>query len=210
MQQRVGVVRPGQQPDVLLMDEPFASVDAQTRMTLQEELNRIWEERRPTVVFITHDVAGPSSGEQGGGAGTGRLLAEVEFPERPRNWDRLVRDDLQGLSNRVRSWCAPHDLLRRLLRSTKGRSRWPYCWERSPSGLAYRPPKDRAGHRGRQAAGGRWSPSLSGTLSHPETTGTAVFPARQKLVQLRGVNRAALTSVARPTGSSRSHRSNRE
>ena len=44
-------------PEVLLMDEPFASVDAQTRMTLQEELTRIWQERRPTVIFITHDVA---------------------------------------------------------------------------------------------------------------------------------------------------------
>ncbi len=44
MQQRVGVVRAlANEPDVLLMDEPFASVDAQTRMTLQEELTRIWE-----------------------------------------------------------------------------------------------------------------------------------------------------------------------
>ena len=58
MQQRVGVVRAlANNPDVLLMDEPFASVDAQTRMTLQEELTRIWQERRPTVIFITHDVA---------------------------------------------------------------------------------------------------------------------------------------------------------
>ncbi len=58
MQQRVGVVRAlANNPEVLLMDEPFASVDAQTRMTLQEELTRIWQERRPTVIFITHDVA---------------------------------------------------------------------------------------------------------------------------------------------------------
>ncbi len=57
MQQRVGVVRAlANEPDVLLMDEPFASVDAQTRMTLQEELTRIWQEKRPTVLFITHDV----------------------------------------------------------------------------------------------------------------------------------------------------------
>ncbi len=47
MQQRVGVVRAlANEPDVLLMDEPFASVDAQTRMTLQEELTRIWAQRR--------------------------------------------------------------------------------------------------------------------------------------------------------------------
>ena len=60
MQQRVGVVRAlANEPDVLLMDEPFASVDAQTRMTLQEELTRIWQEKRPTVIFITHDVAKP-------------------------------------------------------------------------------------------------------------------------------------------------------
>jgi NitT/TauT family transport system ATP-binding protein len=51
MQQRVGVVRAlANEPDVLLMDEPFASVDAQTRMTLQEELTRIWQEKRPTVI----------------------------------------------------------------------------------------------------------------------------------------------------------------
>ena len=47
MQQRVGVVRAlANEPDVLLMDEPFASVDAQTRMTLQEELTRIWQEQQ--------------------------------------------------------------------------------------------------------------------------------------------------------------------
>ncbi len=65
MQQRVGVVRAlANNPEVLLMDEPFASVDAQTRMTLQEELTRIWQERRPTVIFITHDVPrGRVSGE---------------------------------------------------------------------------------------------------------------------------------------------------
>jgi NitT/TauT family transport system ATP-binding protein len=57
MQQRVGVVRAlANNPDVLLMDEPFASVDAQTRMTLQEELTKIWQARRPTILFITHDV----------------------------------------------------------------------------------------------------------------------------------------------------------
>ena len=105
MQQRVGVVRAlANNPDVLLMDEPFASVDAQTRMTLQEELTRIWEERRPTVAFITHDVAeAVFLANRVVVLAQGRLLAEVEVPlERPRSWDRLVQDEtFKELSNRV-------------------------------------------------------------------------------------------------------------
>jgi len=105
MQQRVGVVRAlANEPDVLLMDEPFASVDAQTRMTLQEELTRIWEERRPTVVFITHDV--PEAvflANKVVVLSKGEVLSEVEIPlERPRSWDRLVEDDqFKALSNQV-------------------------------------------------------------------------------------------------------------
>src|SRR5690606_11749156 len=105
MQQRVGVVRAlANNPDVLLMDEPFASVDAQTRMTLQEELTRIWEERRPTVVSIAHDVAeAVFLANRVVVLAQGRLLAEVEVPlERPRSWDRLVQDEtFKELSNRV-------------------------------------------------------------------------------------------------------------
>lgn len=57
MQQRVGVARVlANHPEVMLMDEPFASIDAQTRMKLQEDLTRIWEERKPTIFFVTHDV----------------------------------------------------------------------------------------------------------------------------------------------------------
>jgi NitT/TauT family transport system ATP-binding protein len=44
------------QPDVLLMDEPFASLDAQTREIMQDELLRVWRETRNTVVFITHQI----------------------------------------------------------------------------------------------------------------------------------------------------------
>lgn len=43
--------------DVLLMDEPFAALDAQTRATLQDELARIWQETKRTMLFITHDIA---------------------------------------------------------------------------------------------------------------------------------------------------------
>jgi len=57
MSQRTGLARAlAAQPDVLLMDEPFASVDAQTREVLQEELLRIWRRDRRTVIFITHSI----------------------------------------------------------------------------------------------------------------------------------------------------------
>ena len=57
MKQRAAVARTlANAPEVMLMDEPFAAVDAQTRLTLQEELIRIWEGNRVTVVFVTHSV----------------------------------------------------------------------------------------------------------------------------------------------------------
>jgi NitT/TauT family transport system ATP-binding protein len=57
MKQRVAVARAlAADPEVLLMDEPFASVDAQTRITLQEDLLQIAEATRKTIVFVTHSV----------------------------------------------------------------------------------------------------------------------------------------------------------
>lgn len=57
MQQRVGLARAlAINPEMLLMDEPFAAVDAQTRLVLQEELERIWLQSGKSVVFITHDI----------------------------------------------------------------------------------------------------------------------------------------------------------
>jgi NitT/TauT family transport system ATP-binding protein len=96
MQQRVGVVRAlANNPEVLLMDEPFASVDAQTRMTLQEELTRIWQERRPTVIFITHDV--PEAvflANRVVVLSKGRVLDQIEVSlPRPRVWDELIEDE---------------------------------------------------------------------------------------------------------------------
>lgn len=57
MQQRLGVARVlANEPAVMLMDEPFASVDAQTRRKLQEDLTAIFEANHPTVFFVTHDI----------------------------------------------------------------------------------------------------------------------------------------------------------
>jgi len=57
MRQRVALARAlVGHPDVLLMDEPFASLDAQTRELMQEDLLDLWERGRPTVMFVTHSV----------------------------------------------------------------------------------------------------------------------------------------------------------
>src|SRR5262245_46605693 len=57
MRQRVSIARAfANDPEILLMDEPFSALDAQNRLLLQEELLRIWEEHKKTVVFITHSV----------------------------------------------------------------------------------------------------------------------------------------------------------
>lgn len=107
MQQRVGVARVlANHPDLMLMDEPFASVDAQTRMTLQEELTRIWEAKQPTILFVTHDVEEavflahrvvvltPRPGHV-------REIVSVELP-RPRTWQVLIEAPAyKGLVARV-------------------------------------------------------------------------------------------------------------
>lgn len=89
MRQRVGVARALlANPDILLMDEPFGSVDAQTRLVLQEDLLDLWREQQKTVVYVTHDIAEAillgdrvlvMSGRPG------RILADIAVPlARPR------------------------------------------------------------------------------------------------------------------------------
>jgi len=57
MSKRASIVRAlAYEPPVILMDEPFGPLDAQTRMVLQDELLKIWEQKRQTIMFVTHDL----------------------------------------------------------------------------------------------------------------------------------------------------------
>ena len=77
------------------MDEPFGAVDAQTRVLLQAELLRIWEERAETVVFVTHDIEEAiflSDRILVMAAGPGRMISDLTVPF-PRPRDLSMRSD---------------------------------------------------------------------------------------------------------------------
>jgi len=108
MRQRVAVARTwAADPDVILMDEPFAAVDAMTRLTLQEELARLCAATRKTVFFITHSV------DEAVFLGDrvlvmtrrpGRIKAEIAVPGRAsgRDWESFTADPaMQGIAERV-------------------------------------------------------------------------------------------------------------
>jgi NitT/TauT family transport system ATP-binding protein len=96
MRQRVNLARAlAIDPDVLLMDEPFASLDAQTREIMQRELLKIWNQRRKTVLFITHQIDEAiylADRVLVFSYRPGRLAADIRIPfERPRELS-LKRD----------------------------------------------------------------------------------------------------------------------
>jgi NitT/TauT family transport system ATP-binding protein len=106
MQQRCGLARAlAIQPRVLLMDEPFAAVDAQTREILQFELLRIWEQRPTTMLFVTHSIEeAVLMGDRvivlrGRPSSINETIA-IDLP-RPRNRDTLRQPRFAELRERV-------------------------------------------------------------------------------------------------------------
>jgi len=90
MKQRIQIARVlANDPAILLMDEPFGALDAQTRGIMQQELHRIWSTARKTVLFITHDIEeslllGDRVGVMSAGPAAGiKLVLEIPLP-RPR------------------------------------------------------------------------------------------------------------------------------
>jgi NitT/TauT family transport system ATP-binding protein len=101
MRQRVSIARAfANDPEILLMDEPFSALDAQNKLILQEELLRIWEEHKKTVLFITHSVdEAVLLGDRimVMTAQPGRLKAMIEVPlMRPRNVFELQKEPRFG------------------------------------------------------------------------------------------------------------------
>lgn len=116
MKQRVAIARAlAIRPEVLILDEPFGALDAITKEELQEELLRIWDEHRCTVLMITHDI-----GEAlfladrlvlmtNGPAATIGQIVTIPFP-RPRDRERILEDpQYYRLRNSVLSYLYGHE-----------------------------------------------------------------------------------------------------
>ena len=99
MKQRVAVARTlCADPEVMLMDEPFAAVDAQTRITLQEEINRIAITTKKTTMFITHAVdeaafLGDRCFVMSRRPGKLKAIVDIKIPRERRIWKDMLADE---------------------------------------------------------------------------------------------------------------------
>ncbi|MDE2088840.1 MAG: ABC transporter ATP-binding protein [Gammaproteobacteria bacterium] len=106
MKQRVGIVRAlATSPQVLLMDEPFGALDAQTRVVMQQILTNIWQKFRISVLFITHDIDEAvflSDRIYVMTARPGTIKAVIQIPlRRPRTTDMTTSDVYLDLKKRI-------------------------------------------------------------------------------------------------------------
>jgi NitT/TauT family transport system ATP-binding protein len=106
MQQRASIIRAlVNSPSVLLMDEPFAALDAQTRHMMQELLLDIWQDLKSTVVFVTHDIEEAiflSDRIFVMGVNPGHIKTTVDILlERPRHVDLMVTSEFMQLNRQV-------------------------------------------------------------------------------------------------------------
>ncbi|MER7857648.1 ABC transporter ATP-binding protein [Amycolatopsis japonica] len=116
MKQRVAIARSlAYDPDVLLMDEPYAALDSQTRELLQEELRRIWKRTGKTIVFITHSIEeavylGQKVAVLTSRPGRLKDVVDIDLGDR-------ANDDLRSapafVAHRHRLWELLHDEIRR-------------------------------------------------------------------------------------------------
>jgi NitT/TauT family transport system ATP-binding protein len=113
MQQRVGIARAlAIDPKVLLMDEPFGALDAQTREGLQEELLQLHERTRKTVLFVTHDLdEAVLLADRVVVMREGRVTEIVDVPlQRPRRDLAAIRGTAEFAATRYRIWRGVHAL----------------------------------------------------------------------------------------------------
>jgi NitT/TauT family transport system ATP-binding protein len=108
MKQRVGIVRAlATSPQVLLMDEPFGALDAQTRVVMQEILTNMWQQFRISVLFITHDIEESiflSDRIFVMTARPGRIKARIDVPlPRPRTPEMTASPEFIGMVQRPKS-----------------------------------------------------------------------------------------------------------
>jgi len=117
MKQRVAIARSlAFDPDVLLMDEPFAALDAQTREGLQDELLRIWEQTGKTIVFITHGIEEAVYLGQRVAVLTsrpGRIKEVVDVPITARSATEDLRSDPEFAHYRHEIWTLLRDEVRK-------------------------------------------------------------------------------------------------
>ncbi|QID19304.1 ABC transporter ATP-binding protein [Nitrogeniibacter mangrovi] len=108
MRQRVGIVRAlATGPQVLLMDEPFGALDAQTRLVMQEILTHMWEQLQLSVLFITHDIEESiflSDKVYVMTARPGRIKAEIPIPlPRPRTAEMTSSAEFLAIHHRLKA-----------------------------------------------------------------------------------------------------------